>query len=292
MNEDIYDEIDAAMYEDEERQTEILTAGATVAFVTGTIYAINTLGKKHNIITDEIVEIGAPHTFPVSTKVLPDLIEIIKDPAEEYAQTYKEELLRGGRYINKPILGEKDAVTGVRKYLGYNREWTPWFSEANTLQREKMLEIIQIGERQGVWPGMKQLSMDTRIARADWINGVAGGKYFEFPALTGTGYPEGTLADTIHSEIFEGINGIFDNYKSRASTIARTESQNIRKVAANERYKRAGIERVQWLCAKAPCEEICSQFCGQIYNWADVPFGAEKSHPNCLCDLRPIVDVW
>ena len=266
MNENIYQELDLAMIANEERQIEILTTGAKIAFVAGTIGAINSLGKN-GIIADEIIEIGAPHTFPVSKTVMPELIERVIDPAEKYAKKYQAELIQGGRYINKPILGDRNAVTGVRQYLGYNREWTPWFSEANTIQRQKMIGVVQAGEKIGLWPAMTQE-----------------------PELGGTGYPEGSLADILHNEI--GIDNITGNYKSRASTIARTETQNIRHIAAVERYKAAGIGGVTWICAGGPCQEICSQFCGQTYKIEDLPFGGEKAHPNCRCDLKPVVGLF
>lgn len=94
------------------------------------------------------------------------------------------------------------------------------------------------------------------------------------------GYQPGSLA--------EALSGLFDEYKSQAATIARTEMSKIRNEAALERYRQAGIERVEWTGGDSPCDD-CDPMVGETFPIDDCP--PIPLHPNCECGWIPVVPI-
>jgi len=74
--------------------------------------------------------------------------------------------------------------------------------------------------------------------------------------------------------------------KSKAVTIARTETLAAGNAAAKQRYKDAGVEMVEWIAAydDSVCPE-CESEHGNIYPIGDTP--PIPLHPNCRCTLIP-----
>lgn len=77
--------------------------------------------------------------------------------------------------------------------------------------------------------------------------------------------------------------------RSSAERIARTETMRAVNSAAKDRFKKADIEKVEFLAAwdDRTCDE-CESLHGRIYdigNAPDLPI-----HPNCRCTLAPVVE--
>jgi SPP1 gp7 family putative phage head morphogenesis protein len=77
--------------------------------------------------------------------------------------------------------------------------------------------------------------------------------------------------------------------KNKAITIARTETLAAGNAAAKERYKSAGIDKVEWVSAYDDriCEE-CESLHGNVYPIGDTP--DIPVHPNCRCTLIPYIE--
>lgn len=96
---------------------------------------------------------------------------------------------------------------------------------------------------------------------------------------------EGSSNETLAS----ALQDIFDVDRRHALTIARTEMARIEVAGAMNRYQSCGIEQVLWNNGPDPCP-ICEAVGGQVYALDDIPWEIPV-HPNCCCDLVPIVTV-
>jgi len=79
---------------------------------------------------------------------------------------------------------------------------------------------------------------------------------------------------------------------ARAMVIARTETCRAVVESSVSEYRDAGVTQVEWLGGD-PCTEICEQNVGVIVTLGeDFPSGDEypPAHPNCVCDVAPVVD--
>jgi len=87
-------------------------------------------------------------------------------------------------------------------------------------------------------------------------------------------------------QIAKRVKGVTEMAKSKAVTIARTETLAAGNAAAKQRYSDAGVEKVEWIAAYDDriCEE-CESLHGNIYPIGDTP--EIPVHPNCRCTLIP-----
>lgn len=121
---------------------------------------------------------------------------------------------------------------------------------------------------------------------ANNITGISNSTKDEVRALIEreTAREAGTSVDRIASQLREmGLN----NSKSRAQTIARTESATAYNLGATTAYKEAGIERVTVLDGDE--DEACAEANGQVWTLEE----AEEepiAHPNCQRAFSPLVD--
>ena len=76
-------------------------------------------------------------------------------------------------------------------------------------------------------------------------------------------------------------------FAEAADAIARTDTQRFFSTVTASYFRDAGVEKVRWVSAAAPCEE-CDPFKDQVYALADVPEGGPPAHHNCRCALEPI----
>jgi len=134
-----------------------------------------------------------------------------------------------------------------------SREFVPWLEDSNLKTRDKLTELIEQAIQGGQGLGAK-----------------------EGPE----GYQPGSLADQLHK--------LFDERKSHAATVARTEMSGIRNDAAFNRYVKAGIRKVQVTGPDDSEDEDCQLVAGEIFDIEDAPY--IPIHPNCEHGLAPVVE--
>jgi len=131
------------------------------------------------------------------------------------------------------------------------RFFTPWLKDQTTKDREEIGKLVQQHIEEGGSLGAKE------------------GTY---------GYQPGSLADKLAT--------YFDERKSQAALVARTEMSRIRNDAAWSRYKDAGVEEVEVLGGDSPCSD-CDPLVGEVYPIDEAP--SFPLHPNCECGLKPVI---
>ena len=90
------------------------------------------------------------------------------------------------------------------------------------------------------------------------------------------------------NQITKRVKSVTGKSTNKAITIARTETLAAGNAAAKERYKGAGVERVEWVAAydDRVCEE-CESKHGETFDIDDAP--ELPVHPNCRCTLVPVM---
>ena len=105
--------------------------------------------------------------------------------------------------------------------------------------------------------------------------------------LLADGLSKGLPADQVASRLEDlGLDS------SRALTIATTEMNTAVQDAQFQSYKDNGVTQVEWSVVQ-PCDE-CAENDGEIRDLGDeFPSGDIKPlvHPNCLCELIPVIDL-
>lgn len=103
-----------------------------------------------------------------------------------------------------------------------------------------------------------------------------------------------TLTDGIREQqsidnMIRAINErIPDITRARAKTIARTEIAYSYVNAHSKAYRGLGIEQWQWMAALGyNCCDECINNHGKVFDFGDPE---PPLHPNCLCDIYPIID--
>ncbi len=135
-----------------------------------------------------------------------------------------------------------------------SREFVPWLEDSTKATRDKLTELIEQTIQNGQGLGAK-----------------------EGPE----GYQPGSLADQ--------LKDLFDERKSHAATVARTEMSGIRNDAAFNRYLKAGIEKVR---VTGPDDDLTCDECGLVVDEVYPIDGAPwiPIHPNCRHGLAPVVE--
>ena len=77
--------------------------------------------------------------------------------------------------------------------------------------------------------------------------------------------------------------------RARAVTIARTETMRANVSASVDRFKRYGVDQVQWLVAEDDrlCDD-CNDLSDKVYDIDEAPDC--PLHPNCRCVLIPYIE--
>jgi SPP1 gp7 family putative phage head morphogenesis protein len=148
----------------------------------------------------------------------------------------------------------KDLAKGGTYIQG---KWVPWLADRTKEDREKIASIIQQGYLQGKATGKTQYQK--------------AGKY----GL----YPKNTIAGDLQE--------YFNQRRSHAATVARTEIARIQVAGSLNRYKKQSVKKVLWLTFE-PCE-ICDQFNRRVYKINDLPREIPV-HPHCKCAVAPVAD--
>lgn len=96
----------------------------------------------------------------------------------------------------------------------------------------------------------------------------------------------GRTPERLTAEIMEAFNASY----YCAGRVVRTESAHISAIAAQQRYKDAGIEKMQvWASKDERRCDVCAQLHEKIYNVTDI--SPLPAHPNCRCALMPVIEV-
>jgi len=93
-------------------------------------------------------------------------------------------------------------------------------------------------------------------------------------------------------EIAKDLEAVFGHRQNYNNMVARTEVLNNSRIIQNNTWKYEGIQKFLYVCSSqpgSPCEDLCAQFCGQIFDANDLPFDGELAHNNCLCSYSAIV---
>ena len=98
------------------------------------------------------------------------------------------------------------------------------------------------------------------------------------------GVTKGKSPDVVKRE----FQDYFGMQKRQAERIARTETAYVQANGRDNGYKRFGVERVKWLLGPNPCPE-CQDYGNKIYTWDTLPRN-QPVHPDCTCDLYPVID--
>lgn len=96
-------------------------------------------------------------------------------------------------------------------------------------------------------------------------------------------------------EIAKDLETVFGQRRVYNNLVARTETLNNARIITNDRWKKEGIKKFLYVCSSqpgSPCEDLCAQFCGNIYDIDNLPFGGELSHANCRCSYSALVSDY
>jgi hypothetical protein len=134
-----------------------------------------------------------------------------------------------------------------------NGEEVPWLKRFSEKQRSDIYEIIKKGIEDGKTVGTKERKKG--------------------------GYPKDTIAND--------LSEYFDQRKSHASTVARTEVGNIQSTAHLERWQKMGITHVK-VHDGHDDDDACRAADGQIWT---IEYAMEHllQHPNCTRTFTPII---
>lgn len=95
----------------------------------------------------------------------------------------------------------------------------------------------------------------------------------------------GRNPDRLKAEIMEAFNASF----YCADRVVRTESAHISAIAAQQRYKDAGVEFMQvWASEDERRCDVCAQLHEKKYSVTDI--SPLPAHPNCRCTLIPVIE--
>lgn len=174
--------------------------------------------------------------------------------AVDWNQVNEGAVLYGKEYGKKLIETGKITVNQVAADGTFKVVEVDWLPTMNRSTRSAVNDIIQRGIAQGLPTGVVERKKG--------------------------GYTKGTIADE--------LSKYFGGWKSRASTIARTEVARHQFVGSMARYQHYGVEKLLWLCGPNPCL-LCGPLHNQVFTIDKVPFC--PIHPNCECDVAPYFDA-
>lgn len=109
---------------------------------------------------------------------------------------------------------------------------------------------------------------------------------------------ESEIADGIANgesinQISQRVENLYDGWdETRSTLIARTETSAAANFGAEEGYKQAGVEQIEWVVV-APEDEDCLMNENEIVDIGDkFPSGHTEppAHPNCVCGILPVIE--
>lgn len=171
--------------------------------------------------------------------------EIVSHDAMAFAEKYRKRLEEEGVITVTDIIKDD-----AGKITGFRTRDVNWLGNKSVNIRNSILDVIIEGMKQGKPTGVRVQP-----------NGR---------------YPEGSIA--------ADLQNLTDDYKSQASTIARTETARCYYNGETERYARAGVQYVKYLGQSGACED-CVPFIDNVYVLGSEPH--HPMHPNCRCDYAP-----
>lgn len=153
------------------------------------------------------------------------------------------------------------------------------------LRTDQLLKAINVEPAIGTVPadkGLEQILIERNIGALKGLTDEMG-KEISRELTDGISRGEGI------DKLVRRIDSVSDMGVERARLIARTETLYAYNATAIERYKRNGIEMMEWLAAKDErlCD-ACMDLDGERFtmlDWPDCPL-----HPNCRCTMIPVIE--
>jgi len=212
-------------------------------------------------------------------------IDEINAAVEEYKNGIARALTRSA--IRAYIKGDTRAYTFMRT----TPDMLAIQSSAQLYARQYSQDLIQNGGTM-VWdaqqgksvfkPWLKDSTEQMRTDIAKIIqDGLDQGKPTGTTERVKGGYSSNTIADD--------LSGYFDNRKSQASTIARTETGRIQNTGNLDRYSSRGYAKVKVLDDEGPHScQACMDANGQEWTVEEAQ-DRILEHPNCVRDFAPVI---
>lgn len=102
------------------------------------------------------------------------------------------------------------------------------------------------------------------------------------------GYSDQQIADGVPAEGYGGVKGLYlETWKSRATTIARTELSTAQVEASLDRYAATGLVKKVRLVEHTDTDDPCSERNGEVVPITTRP---HLNHPNCRLSVIPVVE--
>jgi SPP1 gp7 family putative phage head morphogenesis protein len=139
-------------------------------------------------------------------------------------------------------------------------------------------------QRQDEW---KKIAAHIDVTKAAF-SGISQATTSNIKSIVGNGIIQEKTLSEISRDIVRAVDKIGI---TRATAMVRTETMDAVNSGVKDRYKQAGVDRVEWLAVANdpwPCEE-CAGYDGKAFPIDDTP--EIPVHPNCCCTLLPIVEI-
>ncbi len=209
-------------------------------------------------------------TEEIIDETVDDFIQVVINALTEsayrnYAQGDAEALARLGDPMDWAII-DPDAIAFSKQYQKLlveegatiiNGKKIPWMKGFSESARAEVGKIIEDGIQQGLFTGGKESKKGT--------------------------FPKKSTAAKLQK--------FFNKRKSHASTVARTETQQIRQTAKLNRWKSRGFELVLVKDGDhAHSDDICKRKNGQVWT-VDFALNNVSEHPNCVRRFVPVKEL-
>ena len=209
--------------------------------------------------TEEIID----ETVADFTQVI--ISALTNSAYRNYAQADAEALARLGDPMDWAVV-DPDAIAFAKQYQNLlvkegatiiNGRKIPWMKNFSDEARAEVGKIIEEGIQQGLFTGGIETKKGT--------------------------FPKKSTAAKLQK--------FFDGRKSHASTVARTETQQIRQTAKLNRWKKRGFELVLVKDGDhANSDDICKFKNGQVWT-VDFALNNVSEHPNCVRRFIPVKEL-
>lgn len=206
---------------------------------------------------------------PETEKGIDDALEARK---KAYIQALANKAMR--EYVKAQVDAELEIHNRVLTpddWMVINKAALTYHSKYTVMLEKEGASIIQ-GRKV---PWMKDMDESTRKQVSDIIKkGIEEGKPTGVIETKKGTYPAGSIAADLH--------GYFDDRKSHAAMVARSEVTRIQNVAKLERWQDRGFDRSSVLDDEGPnsCDP-CAKANGQVWT-IEYALSHEKQHPNCV----------
>ncbi len=213
-----------------------------------------------------------------ASKILDGLTDwpALEERARDYFQGPMARALEAGQTETLPDLAKGSTIPTVSPATVYAHNWSlsnsaKLVTEITADQKNTIAELIRKGQLDGT-------STKTIAAK---IRPTIGLHSRQLAAVDK--YRAGLEAKGIGAGKIKGLvdKRMARELRSRAETIARTETANARMAGVLEQHKKMQLKKLRWL-ADPQCCEICLSRSGKLYSVAEAA-GQIPAHPRCEC---------